>query len=103
MSGFEKEEERQTQKAFGWAAFDSSGILRPFHFTRRQLGFTFNFEKYCTDFLTHDVTNCRANEENDITIKIVYCGICYSDYHMIKNDYGFSSYPMVPGYVNLLN
>ena len=33
MSRLQAEEE--TQKAFGWAARDSSGILSPFHFTRR--------------------------------------------------------------------
>ncbi|KAJ0017234.1 hypothetical protein Pint_11244 [Pistacia integerrima] len=33
MSGFE--EENQTQRAFGWAASDSSGILHPVNFTRR--------------------------------------------------------------------
>jgi len=33
MSRLKAEEE--TQKAFGWAARDSSGILSPFHFTRR--------------------------------------------------------------------
>ncbi|KAF8413512.1 hypothetical protein HHK36_001502 [Tetracentron sinense] len=31
------EEEEQSQKAFGWAARDPSGILSPFHFTRRML------------------------------------------------------------------
>lgn len=33
MSRLQAEEE--TRKAFGWAARDSSGILSPFHFTRR--------------------------------------------------------------------
>ncbi|KAJ0081325.1 hypothetical protein Patl1_11393 [Pistacia atlantica] len=40
--------------------------------------------------------NCKANGENDITIKILYCGICHSDLHLIKNNFGISSYPIVP-------
>jgi hypothetical protein len=41
MSRLQAEEE--TQKAFGWAARDSSGILSPFHFTRR---YVCAYEKY---------------------------------------------------------
>ncbi|KAJ0016948.1 hypothetical protein Pint_11234 [Pistacia integerrima] len=40
--------------------------------------------------------NCKANGVNDITIKILYCGICHSDLHLIKNNFGISSYPIVP-------
>ena len=29
---------------------------------------------------------------------MLYCGICHSDLHSIKNDWGFSFYPLVPGY-----
>lgn len=28
----------------------------------------------------------------------MYCGICHSDLHMIKNEWGISSYPIVPGH-----
>jgi hypothetical protein len=41
MSRLQAEEE--TQKAFGWAARDSSGILSPFQFTRR---YVCAYEKY---------------------------------------------------------
>ncbi|XP_058094428.1 probable mannitol dehydrogenase [Magnolia sinica] len=67
-------EEEHPQKAFGWAAMDSSGILSPFKFSR------------------------RANGEDDVTIKILYCGICHSDLHFIKNEFGISSNPLVPGH-----
>jgi hypothetical protein len=30
-------EEEHPHKAFGWAARDSSGVLSPFHFSRRQI------------------------------------------------------------------
>ncbi|XP_068657690.1 8-hydroxygeraniol dehydrogenase-like [Aristolochia californica] len=62
------------QKAFGWAARDTSGVLSPFHFSR------------------------RANGENDVCLRILYCGICHSDLHYLKNEWGFSVYPMVPGH-----
>ncbi|KAB1211051.1 8-hydroxygeraniol dehydrogenase [Morella rubra] len=31
--------------------------------------------------------------------RVLYCGICHSDLHMIKNEWGMSTYPLVPGYV----
>lgn len=42
---------------------------------------------------------CRATAEKDVTFKVMYCGICHSDLHMLKNEWGFSTYPLVPGYV----
>ena len=31
-------------------------------------------------------------------IKVLACGICHSDIHMIDNDWGMSQYPLVPGH-----
>ncbi|BFG35648.1 hypothetical protein CerSpe_219220 [Prunus speciosa] len=60
--------------AYGWAARDSSGVLSPFHFTR------------------------RANSDDDITVKILYCGICHGDIHLVKNKIWPTLYPTVPGH-----
>ncbi|KAH0689306.1 hypothetical protein KY289_016664 [Solanum tuberosum] len=62
------------QKAFGWAARDPSGILSPFHFSRRE------------------------NGDDDVTVKILYCGVCHSDLHTLKNEWGFTKYPIIPGH-----
>jgi uncharacterized zinc-type alcohol dehydrogenase-like protein len=35
---------------------------------------------------------------NDVEMKILYCGICHSDLHQIKNDFGHTMYPLVPGH-----
>lgn len=35
---------------------------------------------------------------NDVEIDIVYCGICHSDLHAVKNDWGGTTYPVVPGH-----
>jgi len=35
---------------------------------------------------------------NDVEIEITYCGICHSDLHAAKNDWGGSNYPLVPGH-----
>ena len=35
---------------------------------------------------------------NDVEIDILYCGICHSDLHAIKNDWGGTTYPIVPGH-----
>lgn len=35
---------------------------------------------------------------DDVQIEILYCGICHSDLHQIKNDFGMTHYPVVPGH-----
>jgi len=34
----------------------------------------------------------------DIEIEILYCGVCHSDLHTARNDWGGSVYPAVPGH-----
>src|SRR3569832_2291387 len=34
----------------------------------------------------------------DVEIKIECCGLCYSDVHLIENDWKISKYPLVPGH-----
>ncbi|GAA3584300.1 NAD(P)-dependent alcohol dehydrogenase [Snuella lapsa] len=34
----------------------------------------------------------------DVEITIEYCGVCHSDLHFARNDWGFSVYPVVPGH-----
>jgi len=34
----------------------------------------------------------------DVEIAISHCGICHSDLHLIDDDWGVSSYPLVPGH-----
>ena len=40
----------------------------------------------------------RTATDNDIEIEILYCGVCHSDLHTARNDWGFTSYPAVPGH-----
>ena len=61
-----------TTKAF--AAYAADKPLAPFSFTR------------------------RAAEADDVTIDILFCGVCHSDLHWARNDWGWSSYPVVPGH-----
>ena len=35
---------------------------------------------------------------HDVEIDILYCGVCHSDLHQARNDWGGSLYPMVPGH-----
>ena len=35
---------------------------------------------------------------HDVQIDIEYCGVCHSDLHTARNDWGFTSYPAVPGH-----
>ncbi|XP_050206987.1 probable mannitol dehydrogenase [Mercurialis annua] len=67
-------EEEHPRPAFGWAARDPSGVLSPFKFSRRATG------------------------EKDVSFKVLYCGMCHSDLHMVKNEWGASVYPLVPGH-----
>ena len=34
----------------------------------------------------------------DVKIKITYCGVCHSDIHTVRDDWGGSKYPVVPGH-----
>jgi uncharacterized zinc-type alcohol dehydrogenase-like protein len=34
----------------------------------------------------------------DVQIEILYCGVCHSDLHFARNDWGFTAYPAVPGH-----
>jgi alcohol dehydrogenase (NADP+)/uncharacterized zinc-type alcohol dehydrogenase-like protein len=58
----------------GYAARDNSGILSPWSFERRSLG------------------------DNDILIEIKFCGICHSDIHQLRGEWGPQQYPQVPGH-----
>ena len=40
----------------------------------------------------------REPKEYDVLIDIKYCGICHTDIHQVNNEWGGSTYPMVPGH-----
>ena len=40
----------------------------------------------------------RALRPNDVAMQILYCGVCHSDLHQARDDWGFSRYPIVPGH-----
>ena len=42
--------------------------------------------------------NRRVATETDIEIDIMFCGVCHSDLHTARNDWGGSVYPAVPGH-----
>ncbi|KAF8411334.1 hypothetical protein HHK36_003881 [Tetracentron sinense] len=65
-------EEEHPRKAFGWAARDPSGVLSPFKFSRRATG------------------------DEDVTFKVLYCGICHSDLHIVRNKMGQVHVPPRP-------
>jgi len=58
----------------GYAARSATSALAPFAFERREL------------------------RPKDVLIDILYCGICHSDLHLVRNEWGRSIYPMVPGH-----
>ncbi|WPC72440.1 NAD(P)-dependent alcohol dehydrogenase [Vibrio porteresiae] len=58
----------------GYAAFDESGVLKPWTFERRPVG------------------------DNDILIDIKFASICHSDIHQEKGHWGKQQYPQVPGH-----
>jgi uncharacterized zinc-type alcohol dehydrogenase-like protein len=40
----------------------------------------------------------REATAKDIEIEILYCGVCHSDLHTARNDWGGTIYPVVPGH-----
>jgi uncharacterized zinc-type alcohol dehydrogenase-like protein len=58
----------------GYAVADKESALGPYSFTRRE------------------------PLPTDIDIEILFCGVCHSDLHMARNEWGNAIYPMVPGH-----
>lgn len=61
-------------QAKGYAAHSAESPLRAFRFDRRDL------------------------RPDDVAIEILYCGVCHSDLHFVRDDWGMASYPVVPGH-----
>ncbi len=61
-------------KTKGYAALQASGPLEAFSFERRVLGV------------------------HDVAFDITYAGICHSDIHQVKEEWGAALFPMVPGH-----
>ena len=40
----------------------------------------------------------REPGPNEVLIDILYCGVCHSDIHQARDEWGGSSFPMVPGH-----
>ena len=35
---------------------------------------------------------------DEVELDVEYCGICHSDLSMLKNEWGLTRYPLVPGH-----
>ncbi|MGF2413907.1 NAD(P)-dependent alcohol dehydrogenase [Ferruginibacter sp.] len=40
----------------------------------------------------------RSPKPHDVQIDILYCGVCHSDLHTVRNEWGNAVYPLVPGH-----
>lgn len=40
----------------------------------------------------------RETNTTDVEIEILFCGVCHSDLHTVRNDWGGTVYPAVPGH-----
>lgn len=58
----------------GYAAYDAHSPLRPYHFQRRDTG------------------------TQDVLIEILFCGVCHSDLHQVRNEWHGTTFPIVPGH-----
>lgn len=58
----------------GYAAHNATSPLVPFDFQRRDVG------------------------PDDVLVEIMYCGVCHSDIHQVRNEWNNAMYPMVPGH-----
>lgn len=65
---------KKTIATKGYAALDAHSDLAPFSFERRAPGL------------------------RDVQVQILFCGVCHSDLHQIRNEWGNSVFPMVPGH-----
>ena len=60
--------------AHGYAAHDPSSPMAPWRFERRDPGPT------------------------DVRIQVQFCGVCHSDLHFVRGEWGAIKYPQVPGH-----
>ncbi|HEV7192573.1 MAG TPA: NAD(P)-dependent alcohol dehydrogenase [Jatrophihabitantaceae bacterium] len=51
-----------------------------------------------TSPLTPTTIERRSPGARDVAIDIMYCGICHSDVHTARNEWGGTRYPVVPGH-----
>jgi len=51
-----------------------------------------------TSVLEHMLIGRRAVGAQDVQIQIEFCGVCHTDIHMVRDDWGGSNYPVVPGH-----
>jgi uncharacterized zinc-type alcohol dehydrogenase-like protein len=61
-------------QAKGYAAQSATEPLQPYTFERRDL------------------------RPHDVQLEILYCGVCHSDLHTVRSEWGPSAYPCVPGH-----
>ncbi len=40
----------------------------------------------------------RSPRPDDVAIDILYCGVCHSDIHQARNEWGIAVYPLMPGH-----
>ena len=40
----------------------------------------------------------RSPKPHDVQIEILFCGVCHSDLHTVRNEWGGTKYPVVPGH-----
>jgi len=66
--------EAKTTKAKGYAAHSATTPLEPLSLKRREPG------------------------PDDVQIEILYCGVCHSDLHTVRNEWTNTTYPVVPGH-----
>jgi uncharacterized zinc-type alcohol dehydrogenase-like protein len=51
-----------------------------------------------TDALAPLSIQRREPSPSDVVIDILYCGVCHSDLHMVRNEWNMAVYPVVPGH-----
>jgi alcohol dehydrogenase (NADP+) len=61
-------------KTIGYAATSAQSPLAPFSFARRE------------------------PLPQDVQLEILYCGVCHSDLHTVRNEWSGTTYPAVPGH-----
>lgn len=63
---------------------------------------TYNVKAFGTEAKDADLKEMqiprREVTPRDVEIEILYCGVCHSDLHTARNDWGGSVYPVVPGH-----
>jgi uncharacterized zinc-type alcohol dehydrogenase-like protein len=82
--------------------FNVPHIYNPLNLSSKKINFMSNTKAYAaqsaTTPLAESTVERRSPKPHDVQIDILFCGVCHSDLHAVRNEWGNTIFPIVPGH-----